>query len=89
MWHYLPPRWNGEEAARTYRTAIRKTLLKHRGSKRQYHVIEDNDPTGYKSRKACDAKKELKIVAAHFPRYSPDLNPQENVWKTAEEDGED
>ena len=44
-------------------------------------IIEDNDPTGYTSGKAIAAKKELKIEAFTFPRYSPDLNPLDfYVW---------
>jgi hypothetical protein len=38
-------------------------------------VLEDNDPTGYKSKKAMAAKEEMKIEAIDFPKYSPDLNP--------------
>ena len=85
LWEYLPKTWNGEEAASLYRGAIAKTLEKHRGQKRKYRVMEDNDPTGYKSGKALAAKAELGIEAFPMPRYSPDLNPLDFcVWNEIE-----
>ena len=38
-------------------------------------LAKDNDPTGYKSRKAIVAKRSLKIKTVSWPRYSPDLMP--------------
>ncbi len=37
-------------------------------------VLEDNDPTGYKSHKAIDAKSSVGISTLDLPRRSPDLN---------------
>ena len=37
--------------------------------------MEDNDPTGYKSSKAVQAKKGAKIDVVSLPKYSMDLNP--------------
>lgn len=46
---------------------------------------EDNDPSGYKSKKALDAKDSLGITALDFPRYSPDLNPMDFfLWEEVE-----
>ena len=39
-----------------------------------FTIIEDNDPTGYKSRRGMDAKKKLKIQTDNLPPRSPDLN---------------
>lgn len=78
LWHYLPKgRWNGEIAEQTYRGPIFRALKRYRGEKATYRVLEDNDPSGYKSRKAIDAKCELGITAMEFPKYSPDLNPMD------------
>lgn len=86
LWHYLPRRWNGEVAASLYKGPIMRALKKHRGQKRHYHVLEDNDPTGYKSRKAQVAKADLGIHAVQFPRYSPDLNPLDfSLWMAIEQ----
>lgn len=85
LWEYLPKTWNGEEAASLYAGAIYKTLQKHRGQKRKYRILEDNDPTGYKSGKAIAKKAELGIEAFPLPRYSPDLNPLDfSVWDAIE-----
>ena len=75
LWEYLPKTWNGEVAASLYRGPIAKALRKWRGEKRRYHILEDNDPVGYKSKKALQAKKDVRITSIDFPKYSPDLNP--------------
>lgn len=85
LWHYLPKTWNGQVAADTYRGPIRKALVRHRGVKASYLVVEDNDPTGYKSNKAIEAKGHLGIRAMQFPKYSPDLNPLDfYLWDAVE-----
>ena len=85
MWEYLPKRWNGDVATALYKGAIIKTLRRRRGVKRTYKLIEDNDPTGYKSSKGKGAKKELGIKAVPMPRYSPDLNPLDfSLWSLIE-----
>ena len=56
-----------------------------RGTKRSHSIIEDNDPTGYKSGKAKRTKSALGIKAVPFPRYSPDLNPLDfSLWDAVE-----
>ena len=75
IWHYLPPTWSGAVAESLYRDVVYPALVKHRGKKRTYTILEDNDPTGYKSKVAKTAKAELGIVPIEFPVYSPDLNP--------------
>ena len=55
LWHYLPTKkWNGQVAADTYKGPIAKALKKNRGAKRKYVVLQDNDPTGHKSREGGD-----------------------------------
>ena len=78
LWHFLPKgKWNGSVAAETYRGPVHRALKTYRGQKRKYVVLEDNDPTGYKSRAAEEAKAELGICAMEYPKYSPDLNPMD------------
>ena len=38
-------------------------------------LLEDNDPTGYKSNMAKDVKSALGVNALEIPKRSPDLNP--------------
>ena len=81
VWHYLPDRWSGAAAVNLYKGPIVKALRKHRGNKPVYHIVEDNDPTGYRSGVAVAAKAELGICPMEYPRYSPDLNPLDFfVW---------
>ena len=75
VWHYINAKWNGGVAAATYRDVIAPAMRRRRGVKQVYKVVEDNDPSGYKSNKAIAAKQALCIEAVQFPRYSPDLNP--------------
>ena len=86
LWHYLPKKnWSGAVAADAYKGPIAKALKAHRGDKAKYLVLEDNDPTGYKSGKAKAAKKDLNIHALDYPRHSPDLNPMDFfVWSEVE-----
>ena len=76
MWQYLPKNWSGEAAKELYAGPITKALRKHRGAKRSYKLLEDNDPTGYKSSKGKAAKRQLGLLKPmDFPQYSPDLKP--------------
>ena len=40
-----------------------------------WRVLEDNDPTGYKSGRGEAAKTDVGIQAFSLPKRSPDLNP--------------
>lgn len=85
LWHYMDGRWDGEVAAKVYRGPLYKALRRAKGNKAKYNILEDNDPSGYKSNKALAAKEELKIKSDPFPRYSPDLNPLDYfLWTEVE-----
>ena len=85
LWKYLPKTWNGKVAADLYRGPILNALRRHRGHKRSFAILEDNDPQGYKSAAAQQAKKDASIKPIRFPRYSPDLNPLDFfVWQEVE-----
>ena len=73
------------QALRLYRGVKYPALRKHRKAKRRYTIVEDNDPTGYKSNAAKAAKKDLGIEPIEFPAYSPHLNPLGfGLWDEAE-----
>jgi hypothetical protein len=82
MWHQVPGgRWCGESAVDMY-THLSKQLRKHWPGKRQWSVLEDNDPTGFRSNVAIAAKKKLKIEIFRIPTRSPDLSVMDYaVWK--------
>ncbi len=56
VWEYLPRRWSGAAAADLYAGPIAKTLRRCRGHGKSFIVLEDNDPTGYKSRAGVEAR---------------------------------
>ena len=65
-----------------YNKVIAPALATHHGKKRQYNILDDNDPTGHKSNVAKDDKADLKIIPIEFPTYSPDLNPCDfSLWE--------
>ncbi len=75
MRHSAPGAWNAAEAAHMYQSALSPALARHNPRKRKYLVLEDNDPSGYKSRAAEDAKKAAGTSPMIFPKRSPDMNP--------------
>ena len=79
MWKYLEGPWNGKAAAQMYKgpllQAMRRAFPAHAAKKRAvWKVLEDNDPSGYKSGKAKTAKSEVRIMTNDLPKRSPDLN---------------
>ncbi|CAK0909407.1 unnamed protein product [Prorocentrum cordatum] len=75
VWHYLPTLWCADAACDFYAGVLAPALRRCRKGRRAFRILEDNDPTGYKSKKAVDCKMGLKITPIKFPKYSPDLNP--------------
>jgi len=46
-----------------------------------WRVLEDNDPSGYKSSKGMTAKASAGITTLDLPKRSPDLNPLDfSLW---------
>ena len=76
MWHVVDGQWNGRAAASMYSGPLRRSLQRgHPCVAGSWRVLEDNDPSGYKSSKGVAAKKASAIVAMSLPPRSPDLNP--------------
>ena len=85
LWEQVKGPWNGEKAAAMYKGPICKALKTHRPKKTTWKVLEDNDPTGFKSSKGAASKKECGIKAESLPRYSADLNPLDySLWADIE-----
>ena len=75
MWHTVPNgRWSGEAAAEMYSGSLQKALSKAWPTKRKWKVLEDNDPTGFKSNKGKAAKAGAGIEPLVIPKRSPDLS---------------
>jgi hypothetical protein len=79
MWDYVDGRWNATQAASMYEgpltAALARAYLEHAAKSRaKWIVLEDNDPAGYKSKRALAAKEAAGIVIDDLPKRSPDLN---------------
>ena len=59
---------------RLYKGAILKALQQEYPHRRRFTILEDNDPTGFKSKKAVKAKEEENLDVLEIPKRSPQLN---------------
>ena len=75
MWHIVPGgRWNSKAAVDMYEKALSKKLQQVWPGKRSWNVLEDNDPTGFRSNAAVRAKVAMKIQTFRIPPRNPDLS---------------
>ena len=75
LWQVIDGRnWNGEVASEMYRGPIKEALAAASPKKRRWRLLEDNDPSGFKSRKGLQAKHAANIDSFDIPRRSPGLN---------------
>ena len=82
IWEEIKGRWNGKKAADLYTGAVKKALKRANPGKKRLRILEDNDPTGFKSKKAIKAKASAKIDVFEIPKRSPDLSVMDYaVWK--------
>ena len=71
---YLSGEWCGEAAAVAYRGPIKRALEAEYPGRRTYTILEDNDPSGFKSGPGRDAKRDAGIHVFEIPKRSPVLN---------------
>ena len=74
LWEYIDGSWNAQEAERLYKGPMLAALRKTYPHRAWYNVLEDNDPTGFRSKKGMQAKVEAKIHTFQIPKHSPQLN---------------
>jgi len=67
--------WCGAQAEEMYIKHLAPALRKSYPSAKEFLIVEDNDPTGYKSGLGESAKLDTKISRLPFPKHSPDLMP--------------
>ena len=81
VWEVIRGTWTGAQASAMYGGAIAEVLGKARPDKATWLILEDNDPTGFKSTAGKQAKEANGMRALDMPAYSPDLNPLEySLW---------
>ena len=74
VWHTIRGAWSGAQAASAYADVAAPALKKAHPQKRKFAVLEDNDPTGNRSKLAIAAKQAHNIRVFSIPKRSPDLN---------------
>ena len=75
VWEYLPKnKWNGQVAADMYMNVLAPKLRKAYPDRKFFNVLEDNDPSGFKSNKGEAAKARAHIRPFIIPKRSPQLN---------------
>ena len=85
LWEVIHGAWNGAAAADLYQGPMRTALLHQFPGVRFWKVLEDNDPTGDRSRLALQAKVGAKIHTVQIPKRSPDLNVMDYyIWSEVE-----
>ena len=85
MWEEIGGKWCGQRAADMYAGPVKDTLQRHRPGKRTWLIMEDGDPSGFKSGKGKAAKRANRMNTCDQPPYSPDLNPLDFcIWAEIE-----
>ena len=49
LWEYSEGQWGGEAASAAYRGPIAKVLKSEYPGRKSFTILEDNDPSGFKS----------------------------------------
>ena len=75
MCHVVPERWTAAEASVMYSESLAPALRRAYPCKRRFLLLEDNDPSGNKSKLAAQTKVDHSMDVLGFPKRSPDLNP--------------
>ena len=86
FWKVVQGRWNAKKAVEMYgdlAKCMAKAYPTHAAKPNaKWVVLEDNDPSGYKSSDAVSKKREEGIKVRELPPRSPDLNVLDySLWK--------
>ena len=75
LWEYTDGRrWSGSVAAEMYKGPIKAVLEKAYPNKAKFKILEDNDPTGFRSKAGIAAKQKAGLSVLEILRRSPELN---------------
>ena len=85
VWQTIAGPWSGSEAAALYANVVQPALRARYPRTRRFCILEDNDPTGNRSKKGIEAKRQAHLEVLHIPKRSPDLNVMDYaVWAEVE-----
>ena len=76
--------WNKEQWARDVVDKLHPFLKSAFPGRTSFHILMDGEKL-LNAPVAKAALKRCRITLEPWPKYSPDMNPQENVWKWAED----
>ena len=80
----LPPKWNTQTAVEMYEDLARTVRAKlGLTANQRITILEDNDPSGYKTQGAQACKTRLKLDVFQIPPRRPDLSVMDySIWKS-------
>ena len=82
---FLVPRpWNGELWAAAVKARVAPFLKRTFPGKASFTILLDGEPLLHKPVANAAMSAANISVLSHWPKYSPDLNPQEHVWSWSE-----
>ena len=86
VWEFIDgQQWCARVAEEMYCGPILDALKTEYPGRRTFKVLEDNDPTGFRSKRGLRAKAECGIEEFEIPKRSPQLNVLDySVWKEVE-----
>ena len=85
VWNTIEGRWGGDAAAQLYAQIVTPALKARYPGQKRYCILEDNDPTGNRSKKGIDAKRSNKLEVLRIPKRSPELNVLDYaIWSEVE-----
>ena len=84
-WNTVEGRWGAAAAEDLYTNVALPALQERFGEKRSFTILEDNDPTGNRSRRGIEAKRKAKLRVLEIPKRSPELNVLDfAIWSEVE-----
>ena len=86
LWEYIDGRrWSGSVAAEMYKGPVKDCLQNAYPGRSKWTILEDNDPTGFRSKAGLQAKDEAGLKVFQIPKRSPQLNMCDYaLWKEVE-----